>query len=137
MNPRLWIDYARRAGADPEAYDRGAYQRRLREWSGRTGIRLVDPLEEFVARSVDNELYYPVDGHWNPAGHALAAELILDGLLPGKGLATEARERVAFEGRARGVGKDGVPGGPHGPHGPSSQTLGQPPPALRSPPGTR
>jgi len=91
VDPALWAQYAALAGADPGAFDRGAYQQRLREWSRRTGVRLIDLFDEFVARNVDNSFYYTIDGHWNPSGHALAAELILEGL-GDQGLIASARD---------------------------------------------
>lgn len=65
----------------------------LAEWAAAEGIHLVDPVEDFRALEArGEELYFRLDAHWTPAGHAAAANLIVDYL--GKhGLVPGARER--------------------------------------------
>ena len=53
-----------------------APNRRLGEIAGRLGVPYVD-LYPVFAREIQNEtLYYPIDSHWTPAGHGLAARTI-------------------------------------------------------------
>ncbi len=58
-------------------WQRGAVIERLGVISGRLGIPLIDPtraLTEVEKRG--GSAYYPLDGHWNAAGHATAAEAL-------------------------------------------------------------
>ena len=45
-------------------------------------IPFVDPLPALRAGR-DGGLYFPIDGHWTPAGHTLVAALIAAELQPG------------------------------------------------------
>ena len=57
---------------------------RLRRYGTANDVAVVDLLPVFRARPDRASLYFPHDGHWTPAGHALAAETIADALaLPG------------------------------------------------------
>ncbi len=76
----LWAEHTRRAGLDPDRYDRRVPQQRLGAWSEETGAIVVDLLEGFRAHNVENSFYYRIDAHWNAEGHLLAAELTLGGL---------------------------------------------------------
>jgi hypothetical protein len=78
-------------------YDQDAPNRRLAEAAARSGVRLFDLLPGIreAAGSGDEPLYYHNDGHWTPAGHALAARLIT-GYLDEQGLAgTSGAGRLA------------------------------------------
>jgi hypothetical protein len=55
---------------------------RLAAFCAATGIEFVDLLRPLRAADRD-DLYYPRDGHWTPAGHRLAAELVVDAVLRG------------------------------------------------------
>jgi hypothetical protein len=46
----------------------------LSQWCRREGVPCLNLLEEF--RNSSESLYFPQDGHFNAAGHALAAELL-------------------------------------------------------------
>jgi len=53
----------------------------------KAGIHHIDPLRSFRSRSKAQDLYLPRNTHWNPAGHRLAAQMMVDyliaeGLLP-------------------------------------------------------
>jgi hypothetical protein len=48
---------------------------RLAALAAREGVDYVDPLPALRAAR-DDTLYFPIDGHWTPRGHALVAELI-------------------------------------------------------------
>ncbi|HZO30552.1 MAG TPA: SGNH/GDSL hydrolase family protein [Chloroflexota bacterium] len=53
-----------------------APNRRLGEIAARLGVPYVD-LYPVLSREIQNEmLYYPIDSHWTPAGHALVARTI-------------------------------------------------------------
>ncbi len=50
---------------------------RLAEICTALGIPYLNLLPEFRSHAMDRQmLYYPSDGHWNPAGHELAAQII-------------------------------------------------------------
>ena len=51
-------------------------QRRLAAWSSQNGVPFIDLLPDFRQAGAQQVLYFPHDGHWNPAGHALAGKLI-------------------------------------------------------------
>jgi hypothetical protein len=70
-------------------YAQDAPDRRLAEIAERNGLRLVDllPAMRAAADASDTPLYYRDDGHWTPAGHALAAR-VLAGYLNEQGLAS-------------------------------------------------
>jgi hypothetical protein len=54
----------------------------LRDWAREQGIRLLDPVPRFrKLETAGQRLYFPLDAHWTPLGHAAAAELILDALV--------------------------------------------------------
>ena len=80
IDTKLWESYTALAGLEPDEYDRQAPQRHSEDWSTRYRNPLIDLFDEFRARNVDNTFYYTNDGHWNPDGHLLAAELILERL---------------------------------------------------------
>ena len=75
-----WQDLQTRFGLRAADLDRDAPQRHLAVWSARTGASLIDLLPGFRA-AAGPPLYLPHDPHWTPAGHALAAHLIADGLV--------------------------------------------------------
>lgn len=80
VDDSLWAAHARARGIRPEGIDLRTPQRIFGEWSDRTGIRVLDLLDEFRARNVDNSFYHDRDAHWNPEGHRLAATLIREAL---------------------------------------------------------
>lgn len=48
-------------------------------WCLRNGVECVDPAARFQEREREaTRLYFAHDPHWNPAGHALAAEILAD-----------------------------------------------------------
>jgi hypothetical protein len=59
-------------------YAQDAPNRRLAEAAESAGVRLFDLLPGIraAAEASDTPLYFREDGHWTPAGHALAARLI-------------------------------------------------------------
>jgi hypothetical protein len=81
VDDALWEAHARRREIVPSRIDRRIPQRQLRQWADRSGVALLDLLEPFRERNRSNTFYHRVDAHWNPAGHRLAAMLIVDELL--------------------------------------------------------
>jgi hypothetical protein len=56
-------------------------QRLLTEFFAREALSYVDLLPEFVKDGSRQALYFAHDGHWNVAGHALAARWLADALM--------------------------------------------------------
>jgi len=58
-------------------------QRQVREWGAETGVPVIDLLPVFRARTQADPslLYIPTDGHWNEAGHELAAQALGEELI--------------------------------------------------------
>jgi hypothetical protein len=40
------------------------------------GLNVIDPLEAFKDRGFE-KTHFPHDGHWNPAGHQIAADHVV------------------------------------------------------------
>jgi lysophospholipase L1-like esterase len=60
-----------------------APQKQVDEWGRSEGIPVIDMTDDFLKRSKEEfPLYFPGDGHFLPAGHAVAAEAIFRELLP-------------------------------------------------------
>jgi hypothetical protein len=78
-----------RAGGSPQFDETfSAMRRRMGQVCTEHGFvffDLTDPMREHVERTKE-QVYYCWDGHWNPRGHAVAAELTLD-FLTRRGLA--------------------------------------------------
>lgn len=65
---------------DEAGLQRDKPQQMLAAWSASTGTPLIDLLPGFSAEAKSGPYYFTLDTHWNPAGHALAARLIREGL---------------------------------------------------------
>jgi lysophospholipase L1-like esterase len=62
-------------------------QRRLAAWATAERVPFLDLTQRFRAWEGDKRsLHYPIDGHWTPAGHRVAANAIGDWLEAGDGL---------------------------------------------------
>ena len=57
-------------------------QRLLSDLFEREGLRYIDLLPSFAEEATHQALYLPLDGHWNAAGHALAAQRLAEPLEP-------------------------------------------------------
>jgi hypothetical protein len=71
-----WNVYRKRWKLPAEAFDRDHAQRVVNEFLGEKGVAALDLLPAFRSVAGDS-LYFRVDSHWTPAGHALAAREIL------------------------------------------------------------
>ena len=59
----------------------------LTKWSRQHGIHFIDPLLRFRnLEAMGQRLYFELDAHWTPAGHAAAGELITEYLLAKEGI---------------------------------------------------
>lgn len=71
------------AGLAPSEYEWTRAQELLSAFCSEHGIAFIDLLPEFRrARQRGWDLYLESDSHWNAAGNALAAELLVDALTP-------------------------------------------------------
>lgn len=70
-NPAL-----RPPGVDPTAIGNA-----IAAIAARHGIAFIDTYEAFRRTPDSDKLFYPVDGHMTPAGHALVAQALVQGLL--------------------------------------------------------
>jgi hypothetical protein len=60
-------------------------QRMLADFCHGEGLACVDPLPALLQSTGQGErAYYPIDGHWTPAAHALAAAAVLQHLDPAR-----------------------------------------------------
>ncbi len=74
LEAELWDAGLRQLGADPELYDRDAPRRTLLRLLTAEEIPTLDLQPAFErGLAAGEELYYPSDRHWTPAGHRLAA----------------------------------------------------------------
>ena len=64
-------------------FDMGQVNRHLGEVAASAGIAYIDLLPGFSSQyeSTRAALYWPVDEHWNSAGHQLAAQIVFDSLV--------------------------------------------------------
>lgn len=64
-------------------FDMGRVNRHLGEVTASAGIAYIDLLPAFSSlyESTRAALYWPVDEHWNSAGHRLAAQIVFDSLV--------------------------------------------------------
>jgi len=64
-------------------WDLNAPERRVLDWCARNDVRCVPLSPAFRgARDESPRLHWHFDGHWTPAGHALAAQTLADALQP-------------------------------------------------------
>jgi hypothetical protein len=76
-----WQGMQKPYGLTDAQLERDKPQRRLAEWSKRTGAPLIDLLPDFHARGNNTLLYFRTDPHFNPDGHIVATQLIRDGMV--------------------------------------------------------
>lgn len=66
---------------DEAVYSADALWLRMLDFGQEVGIEMIDLTTAFTAHAEAGEpLYFRTDGHWNAAGHAVAAEAIYEGL---------------------------------------------------------
>ncbi|HMA33459.1 MAG TPA: GDSL-type esterase/lipase family protein [Chloroflexia bacterium] len=76
-----WATMLQQLGTPESTLTRDLPQQQLAAWSARTGAPLIDLLPAFRAAAQTQPLYFRTDPHCNAAGHALAAQIIQDGLV--------------------------------------------------------
>jgi hypothetical protein len=79
--PEIWEFTRRLWGIPEEGWSTRQIISRLEAFCATNNIMIIDPSEEFRKQAAISEgskerLYYPIDGHWNPKGHALAASIL-------------------------------------------------------------
>ncbi len=80
VDATAWQDMQKSFGLTAADLDRDLPQQRLAAWSAGSGVPVIDLLPGFRAAG-NQQLYFNADPHWTPAGHALAAQLIGDGMV--------------------------------------------------------
>lgn len=81
VHDSYWRELQTQFGLRVDQLERARPQRLLAEWSATAGVPVIDLLPGFQAAGQDTPLYFHTDRHWNAAGHALAAQLIREGLI--------------------------------------------------------
>ena len=94
VDPSVRARWIERFGLQHESFDYDLPQQRLATICSEVGIALFDMRSEFEAHIASGEsLYLEDDDHWNVAGHALAADLLvepaLEMLIRGNGSAND------------------------------------------------
>jgi len=80
IDDRAW-DLTRRLNDWGPRWKRERVIERLLAVCGEARLHCVDPRERYrAAEASGDETYFPQDGHWAPAGHRVAAEVIRDAL---------------------------------------------------------
>jgi len=82
VSPALLARVRARFGLDEGDIDLDLPQWQLKEYAARYGLPYIDLLPRFRAAAAEQVLYLERDSHWNPAGNALAADVLADGLAP-------------------------------------------------------
>jgi hypothetical protein len=74
-----WAQTKQLYGMADAEWDIREVEHDLAEFCAREGVPLILPTERFRQEtSAGKTLYYMQDGHWNPEGHRLAAQLIAE-----------------------------------------------------------
>lgn len=81
FDPARWEAIVAHHGVRAEDYDVELISRRLTEACERAGIELLDLAQVWRGRGAVEALYFPLNRHWNAAGHASAAAAIEDFLV--------------------------------------------------------
>jgi lysophospholipase L1-like esterase len=87
LEPGVFLEALAANGCRPEAHDAALPPGRLRAAAAARGLDVVDLLPYFRAASTREPLHFRTDGHWNAAGHRIAAAA----------LRAELQERGALE----------------------------------------
>jgi hypothetical protein len=82
VNDALFDEIVAHDGLDRGDYDRYLIQKLVGAYAGSLGIPVIDMLEGFRRAGRERELYLLRNTHWNPAGDALAADLLFEQLKP-------------------------------------------------------
>jgi len=79
VETEAWSELRSSLGAAEPSWDPDRVQRRLRRIARRHGVGMIEP-ERLATAARSQTLYFPIDGHWNVAGHHVAGEIIADHL---------------------------------------------------------
>ena len=83
ISPREWHGGRVFWGFEQNRVYTAAPQKKVEELGRKRGIRVINMTDAFLERSKKEfPLYFAYDGHFLPAGHAVAAEVIFQHLLP-------------------------------------------------------
>jgi lysophospholipase L1-like esterase len=67
--------------ADPRTLTDDTFPKRLSQFGAEVGAPVINLIAPLRARA-DEDLYFPIDGHWTPQGHRVVAELLAAAILP-------------------------------------------------------
>ncbi|HUS15018.1 MAG TPA: hypothetical protein VM536_08390, partial [Chloroflexia bacterium] len=80
VQPDDWAAMLRQFGLSEAQLTRDLPEQHLAAWGARSSVAVIDLLPRMQVASQTQRLYFRTDRHWNAAGHALAAQIIAEGL---------------------------------------------------------
>lgn len=94
LRDRVFAEFLASHDLDPNEVQLDRPQQAVREWGAAAEVPVIDLLPDFRTRVAADPslLYIPADGHWNEAGHELAAEAVATALIE-RGVVAPARTR--------------------------------------------
>jgi hypothetical protein len=83
LSDSSFANFAQASEMSPQAMRIGKPQQLIAPEADSLRIRVIDLLPRFRQWTADSTapLYLELDGHWNEAGHRLAAQVVTEGLL--------------------------------------------------------
>jgi hypothetical protein len=76
LDEEAWQERMGESRASTKRYAPEFPNKNLGEMMGRAGIPYLDLMPILAASSGNGPLYFPIDTHWTPAGHAVVAQAI-------------------------------------------------------------
>jgi len=83
LDDRVFAEFLASHALDPNEVQLDRPQQVVREWGAAARVPVIDLLPAFQTRVATDPrlLYIPADGHWNEAGHELAAQTVATALI--------------------------------------------------------
>ena len=80
VDEKIWDNYLSIYDIDLGKVDIELPQKRFTSFFEKERIRYLDLLPEFKKQGQAGQLYFPIDRHWNEAGHELCAKKIQEAI---------------------------------------------------------